>query len=481
NNSGGFTYANFKIEINAGRPVLLNLEGHSIVGVGYSTTSNTIYIHDTWHSSGDQTMTWGGSYSGMALQSVSIVNLQSTAPVTVPTPLTPSGATYDKTPTYTWTKVNGATNYQYQLYKGTTLVYTKTVTSSVCGATTCSNTPTNTLAYAAYRWRVKAKIGGIWKPYSVYKNFSIAAPPVIPTPVTPSGTITDRTPTYKWTKISGATYYQYQLYRGTTLVYTKTVSSSVCGATTCSNTPTNILAYAAYKWRVKAKVGGIWKPYSAYKTFTVSNPNAGFNSDFNGTKTGWSNVTGTWNIFGGKYLHSSGLLGTGASAVHINNYANFTYTVRMKRSGTGTGEANRIIIRGDPSALVGTNWWKPSYYFQYTNDGSYSVYAVTTSGTQIALKSWTTSSAIVKSGWNTLKVVAVGSSLKYYINNTLVWDGSDSSLTTGQVGFGFYRGPDPGVLDVDWATLAVMTSDPNLSEEVAPGMELSGGTIDESP
>ena len=42
----------------------------------------------------------------------------------------------------------------------------------------------------------------------------------------------------------------------------------------------------------------------------------------------------------------------------------------------------------------------------------------------MALKPWTASAAIVKNGWNTLKVIAVGSSLRYYINGTLVWVGS---------------------------------------------------------
>lgn len=78
NNGGGFTFAMFKSEIDAGHPVLLNLAGHSIVGVGYdeSTSPATIYIHDTWDDN-NHTMSWGGSYSGMALQSVSIVNLAS--------------------------------------------------------------------------------------------------------------------------------------------------------------------------------------------------------------------------------------------------------------------------------------------------------------------------------------------------------------------------------------------------------------------
>ena len=81
NNSGGFSFAQFKAEIDADRPVMLNLEGHTVVGVGYDDSTNTVYIHDTWDYS-IHTMTWGGSYVGMQLLSVSIVNLSSAAPTT---------------------------------------------------------------------------------------------------------------------------------------------------------------------------------------------------------------------------------------------------------------------------------------------------------------------------------------------------------------------------------------------------------------
>jgi hypothetical protein len=75
NNGGGFTFALYKAEIDANRPVMLNLEGHTIAGVGYDDSSNTVYIHDTWDYN-THTMTWGGSYSGMSLMSVSVVNIQ---------------------------------------------------------------------------------------------------------------------------------------------------------------------------------------------------------------------------------------------------------------------------------------------------------------------------------------------------------------------------------------------------------------------
>ena len=80
NNGGGFTFAMYKAEIDQNRPVMINLEGHTVVGIGYDSASNTVYLHDTWDYS-DHSMLWGGSYSGMNLRSVSIVNLKaSTTP-----------------------------------------------------------------------------------------------------------------------------------------------------------------------------------------------------------------------------------------------------------------------------------------------------------------------------------------------------------------------------------------------------------------
>ncbi len=73
NNGGGFTYAKYKAEIDAGRPVMINLAGHSIVGIGYNDSGNTVYLHDTWDYN-TYSMAWGGSYEGMAMQAVSIVN-----------------------------------------------------------------------------------------------------------------------------------------------------------------------------------------------------------------------------------------------------------------------------------------------------------------------------------------------------------------------------------------------------------------------
>jgi hypothetical protein len=60
----GFTFAQYMAEINAGRPVIIQVEGHSMYGYGYDSATTTVILHDTW-TLGLHSMTWGGSYSGM--------------------------------------------------------------------------------------------------------------------------------------------------------------------------------------------------------------------------------------------------------------------------------------------------------------------------------------------------------------------------------------------------------------------------------
>jgi len=80
-NTKGFTFNQYKEEIDNGYPVLIQVEGHTMLGVGYSTP-NTVILHDTWDYS-YHTMTWGGTYgSSPAMQhyAVGVLHL-SPAPV----------------------------------------------------------------------------------------------------------------------------------------------------------------------------------------------------------------------------------------------------------------------------------------------------------------------------------------------------------------------------------------------------------------
>jgi hypothetical protein len=71
----GFSYDDYKNQIDNGRPVIIHLQGHSMLGLGYDDTeSDKILIHDTWDYS-DHWMTWGGYYSGMLHYAVTVIEL----------------------------------------------------------------------------------------------------------------------------------------------------------------------------------------------------------------------------------------------------------------------------------------------------------------------------------------------------------------------------------------------------------------------
>lgn len=78
--TGGFTFDDFKAEIDAGRPVIIQVADHSMLGYGYDDP-NTIYIHDTWDHN-DHSMTWGGTYAGRLHYMVTVIQLKSLPVIT---------------------------------------------------------------------------------------------------------------------------------------------------------------------------------------------------------------------------------------------------------------------------------------------------------------------------------------------------------------------------------------------------------------
>ena len=60
----GFSWADYMAEIDAGRPVMIHVAGHSMFGYGYDAQTQQVLLHNTWWA-GEQSMTWGGSYYGM--------------------------------------------------------------------------------------------------------------------------------------------------------------------------------------------------------------------------------------------------------------------------------------------------------------------------------------------------------------------------------------------------------------------------------
>ncbi|MFN2225855.1 MAG: hypothetical protein ACK2UY_06100, partial [Anaerolineae bacterium] len=74
------------------------------------------------------------------------------------------------------------------------------------------------------------------------------------------------------------------------------------------------------------------------------------------------------------------------------------------------------------------------------------------------------------SAWNTLRVVADGAYLEFYINGVQVWSGSDGSLSLGQVGLSMYRSATStgDEFRVDWATLSLLGTTTRSGAGIAP-------------
>ena len=80
--AGGFSFVDYMAEIDAGRPVMIQVTGHSMVGVGYDASEQSVLLHDTWDND-VHSMDWGGAYASREFQAVTVMHLAA-----VPEPMT---------------------------------------------------------------------------------------------------------------------------------------------------------------------------------------------------------------------------------------------------------------------------------------------------------------------------------------------------------------------------------------------------------
>lgn len=73
-NNQGFSFSDYMNEIDAGNPVMIHVQGHSMLGFGYDDNNNTVYLHDTWDYA-DHQMIWGSDYEGLDHWGVTVIHL----------------------------------------------------------------------------------------------------------------------------------------------------------------------------------------------------------------------------------------------------------------------------------------------------------------------------------------------------------------------------------------------------------------------
>jgi hypothetical protein len=258
--------------------------------------------------------------------------------------------------------------------------------------------------------------------------------------------------------VPGAANY-YLWVNGAGTWYSASAAGCSSGTGTCSITG-SALANGSYSWVVIANNATGNGPTSSSLNFTVSAAASGFNEQFTSSTSAWSQSSGAWTWQSGDYWYTPGLAGLVSTSLYTaGSFANFDLSVRMLRSGSSQTKSNSVWIRA--SAELGSDG-NPlnGYRFNYTSLGRFSVWKYV-NGVESALQDWTSSSLIAQgSAFNTLRVYASGASLYYYINGSMVWSASDSSLSTGLVGvgmsrFGDYTSTNEGFY-IDYATLSTL-------------------------
>lgn len=81
----GFSYADYKAEIDAGRPVLIHVEDHTMLGWGYNDDDDQVIFYDTWDTD-PHSMGWGGSHGGLAHYGVTVLRLDPSGEGAIPEP-----------------------------------------------------------------------------------------------------------------------------------------------------------------------------------------------------------------------------------------------------------------------------------------------------------------------------------------------------------------------------------------------------------
>ena len=196
-------------------------------------------------------------------------------------------------------------------------------------------------------------------------------------------------------------------------------------------------------------------PHSVYLPLGARQFVSGFDAQFKGSAPGWDAHSGGWSIANGEWYTTEGLASAWATTSYEIEYEDLDYEARLYRTGCDNC-ASGLMVRGEPHPLAGANAWNSGYGFFISQDGRFAIYRYD-GGVPSLLQAWTLSSAINPgSVWNTLRVVAAGSSLRFYINGSLVWSGNNAAHASGRVGLAMYRDADStsNQLWVDWAKLA---------------------------
>ncbi len=195
------------------------------------------------------TSVWGGSVAFTV--ATNTVNLQTT-------PQSPAAPGFNASPQFRWSAPAGAASYDLYLHDGSRAVLQSSVVGTVW-------TPATPLGRGQWTWTIRprnsAGTAGNW---SSPVRFTTSGQTVL---LTPTGSTSDRTPTFSWQAVSGANRYLLQVDNLTTGTARVIREDHITGA---SFTAATNLTPGTYRAWVRAVSSAATAPWSAQVDFVVT-------------------------------------------------------------------------------------------------------------------------------------------------------------------------------------------------------------------
>jgi hypothetical protein len=196
--------------------------------------------------------------------------------------ISPSGTITENNPTYSWNAVENSAQYRLWVNDNNGKIidkwYTADETDCSDGTGECSVAGPTALADGSHEWWIQTWNESGTGPWSDGLSFTVdtgtGAPPGPATLISPSGTITDSTPTYTWNAVADSTWYYLWVNDSTQerkILQWYTAVEAGCGDGTgeCSVPNETVLADGAARWWIQTWNEFGTGPWSAEMSFTV--------------------------------------------------------------------------------------------------------------------------------------------------------------------------------------------------------------------
>ncbi len=199
----------------------------------------------------------------LAATSVALAPVAAQAAIKAPTGLSPSGTVSTGTPTFTWNRVSGATQYQLVVDNSSSF------SSPLISTSTANNkyVPTGNLPDGAIYWEVRAQGNAGTSAWAT--STATISPTGAPSPISPIGGVTlsqpGSPPLFTWSPVTGAAGYEVQV--DNTGTWNSPATYAVTGTSYFVDTPQ---ASGTWFWRVRANRGnGLYTGWSSTATYVV--------------------------------------------------------------------------------------------------------------------------------------------------------------------------------------------------------------------